>query len=115
MARASSGSRSCSSAVDPLMSANNAVTGLRSPSGRVAVSACSGATRILGIAESGCDAAAPAGCTPLAIAAPQSPQNLEPGAFSAPHFGHRIASPLPHWEQNFLPAALNSAPNAEAD
>jgi hypothetical protein len=44
MALASSGSRSCASSVEPLMSANSAVTVLRSPS-TTSESVCSDATR----------------------------------------------------------------------
>jgi hypothetical protein len=47
------------------------------------------------------------GSTLKASAEPQSPQNLDAGAFSAPHFGQLIASSLPHWEQNFLPATVS--------
>src|SRR5713101_6667937 len=107
IARASSGSRSCSSSVDPLISANSAVTVLRSASGAVEVPGCSAVTRISGGAERVRDERGAAGSALPVRAAPQSPQNLDAGAFSAPHFGQRIASPLPHWEQNFLPARFS--------
>jgi hypothetical protein len=45
-----------------------------------------------------------------ASAAPQSSQNAEEGAFSAPHFGQRIDNGLPQAAQNFLPVML-SAPH----
>jgi hypothetical protein len=48
IARATSGSRFSINSVEPLMSANNAVTVLRSPSGRVAESGYSGVRRICG-------------------------------------------------------------------
>jgi len=50
IARASSGSRSSISSIDPLMSANNAVTVLRSPSSR-SPAGCSGAMRISGAVD----------------------------------------------------------------
>jgi len=43
---------------------------------------------------------------------PQSSQNAEEGAFSAPHFGHRLEIGLPHTAQNFLPVLL-SVPHFE--
>ena len=38
---------------------------------------------------------------------PQSSQNAEEGAFSAPHFGQRLESGLPQAAQNFLPVVLS--------
>src|SRR6266853_2192942 len=105
IARASSGSRSCSSSVEPLMSANSAVTVLRSPSVAIERSKSSRPKRIAGIVEAEGETAPASALT--ASAAPQSPQNFEAGAFSAPHFGQGIASPLPHWEQNFLPTTFS--------
>ena len=43
---------------------------------------------------------------------PHSPQNLNGGEFSAPHFGHRIVNALPHSPQNFFPAGF-SVPHFE--
>src|SRR5712691_7146569 len=40
-------------------------------------------------------------------AAPQSSQNADEGAFSAPHFGQRLDSGLPHAAQNFLLVVLS--------
>jgi hypothetical protein len=40
-------------------------------------------------------------------AVPQSSQNADAGAFSAPHFGQRLDSGLPHAAQNFLPLVLS--------
>src|SRR5713101_1714504 len=97
IARASSGSRSSISSIDPLMSANSAVTVLRSPS-RFSGSGVS-ATRI---GESfdflADDAAAVAPST-----VPHSPQKRLPAELSAPHFGQRFASAAPQSPQNFLP------------
>ena len=42
-----------------------------------------------------------------ASAAPQSSQNADEGAFSAPHFGQRRGSGLPHAAQNFLLVVLS--------
>src|SRR5216684_1916465 len=42
-----------------------------------------------------------------ASAAPQSSQNADEGAFSAPHFGQRLARRLPHAAQNFLLVVLS--------
>ena len=41
---------------------------------------------------------------------PQSSQNADEGAFSAPHLGQRMESGLPQAAQNFLPVVL-SAPH----
>src|SRR5271166_1578032 len=101
IARASSGSRSCSSSVDPLMSANSAVTVLRSP---LAADASSDAvTRTDGFAAS-TDVAASAAA---ASDAPQSAQNFAPNALSEPHFEHRFGRGLPHSAQNFLTILLS--------
>src|ERR1700694_2164708 len=98
IARASSGSRSSSSSVEPLMSANSAVTVLRSPS--VNADASAGAvTRTAGAADStGVDSAAAA-----LSEVPQSEQNVAPNALSEPQFEHRFDKGLPHSAQNFLP------------
>src|SRR5208282_293730 len=98
IARASSGSRSCSSSVEPLISANNAVTVLRSPS-RFSPSGVS-VSRVG--AEAGCLVA---GEVPSAV--PHSPQNLLPAGFSAPHLRQRFASGVPQSPQNFLPAGFS--------
>src|SRR5271154_4905662 len=100
MARASSGSRSCSSSVEPLISANSAVTVLRSPS---RFSEAGGSdTRIGGSVDFLDDAAAGA---PNGV--PQSSQNFAVGAPSAPHFAQRLANGVPHSAQNFLPEVLS--------
>src|ERR1700688_4441019 len=89
------------------MSAKSAVTVLRSPS-VASVSGCLSATRIAGSFAVAAEPLRGSALTPKAL--PQSPQNLDAGAFSAPHFGQLAARPLPHWEQNFLPGAF-SAPH----
>jgi hypothetical protein len=43
---------------------------------------------------------------PGASELPQSPQNLEVVAFSAPHYGQRSGNAPPHCEQNFLAAGF---------
>src|SRR6266446_7052153 len=100
MARASSGSRSCSSSVDPLISANSAVTVLRSPSSPTPRSTSS----LFGVAEGAGAAAAGGGAL---SGAPQSPQNLCPCGFSALHFGQRFLSSAPQLPQNFLLAGFS--------
>src|ERR1700675_4999408 len=109
IARASSGSRSSINSVEPLMSANKAVTVLRSPSSVAEASGCSGVTRILGAGLGGAE-----GATAAAIAVPsglpQSPQNFFSGGFSAPHCPHRFASGAPQSPQNRLLAGF-SAPH----
>jgi hypothetical protein len=104
IARASSGSRSCSSSVDPLISANSAVTILRSPS-----SACgellSGATRNLEDNSSGAEIAA-AAPEPFVSGVPHLPQKSEVGGLSALHFPQSSASELPHFAQKLFAEGL---------
>src|SRR5215472_11047536 len=107
MARASSGSRSSISSIDPLMSANSAVTVLRSPSG-IAWASASPVTVSVG-------APAPALGIRVADAAPrsgdnevpQSPQNFLSSGFSAPHLGQGLASCAPQSPQNLFPEGLS--------
>src|SRR6202167_5922294 len=105
IARASSGSRSCSNSVDPLISANSAVTVLRSPS-RFS-DAGESATRIRESFDFFDDAAAGA-----ANGAPQSSQNFAVAELSAPHFAQRLANGVPHSGQNFRAEVL-SVPHFE--
>src|SRR5713101_3269472 len=110
MARASSGSRCRINSVEPLMSANNAVTVLRSPS--TASEICrSGAIRTppSAPAANGLPSSTP---TSLPSSRPQSAQNFEPGAFSELQFEQRFDSGLPHSAQNFLPG-IPSVPHFE--
>jgi hypothetical protein len=67
---------------DPLISANSAVTVLRSPSIVRAASGCAGATRAPH-ADSGVDGVAPAETALSVSEAPHLPQKLEDGGFSA--------------------------------
>src|SRR5216683_6125910 len=105
IALASSGSRSSISSIEPLMSANKAVTVLRSPSAIVEVSVCSAVTGMSGAFQEN------AGDCALAFlaesAAPQSPQNRFTGGLSAPHLGQRFANCAPQSPQNFLPARFS--------
>lgn len=48
-----------------------------------------------------------AGAALRASALPQSSQNTDEGAFSAPHFGQRAANGPPHTAQNFLLVVLS--------
>jgi hypothetical protein len=85
------------------MSANSAVTVLRSPSG---TSLGSAATRTLD--DSGPSASA-LGEAWASSEAPQLPQNLNEGLFSAPHCGHLAESADPHPPQNLFPAGFSVA------
>src|SRR5262249_43413019 len=105
IARASSGSRSRISSVEPLISAKSAVTVLRSPSRFSAAGAS--ATRI-GVSPGSLASAA----ADAPSAAPQSSQNFADGELSAPHFAQLLGSGQPHSLQNFLPEVL-SAPHLE--
>src|SRR6266849_6611318 len=110
IARASSGSRSSISSVEPLMSANSAVTVLRSPS--IASEVCrSGATRTPPSAPAA-DGLPPSATRSVPSALPQSAQNFAPGALSALQFEQRFDSGLPHSAQNFLPG-IPSVPHFE--
>src|SRR5713101_9009045 len=102
--RASSGSRSSINSVEPLMSANSAVTVLRSPSG-TAGAVCSAEIVISGVInEDACDGA----LAFMAVSAvPQSPQKRLLGGFSTPHFGQQFVNGAPQSPQNFLPAGLS--------
>src|ERR1700691_6089072 len=104
IARASPGSRSCSSSVDPLMSANSAVTVLRSPSS-VSGEVLSGATRIPGAKPGGIEDAAAAPAS-LASRAPHLPQKSEVVGLSDPHFAQCFASAFPHFAQKLFVEGL---------
>src|SRR5215471_15486973 len=107
MARASSGSRSSISSIEPLISANSAVTVLRSPSN--GAGEASGPIRISGSAVF-------VGSVWTAVGGdrevPHSPQKSSPGSLDAPHFGQRRASGPPHFAQNLRPTRL-SRPHLE--
>jgi hypothetical protein len=87
------------------MSANSAVTVLRSPSIVVEVS-CSRVTLITGAIDPSDEPIAADVALPDS-AAPQSSQNADEGAFSAPHFAQLRDSGLPHAAQNFLAVVLS--------
>src|SRR5262245_19083667 len=104
IARASSGSRSAISSIEPFKSANSTVTCLRSPSSaarevRIFSARCFG---VYSFAEAkrGCVAAA-AGAGRGASCAPHSEQNFAEAALPWPHAGHARGSGAPHSEQNF--------------
>ncbi len=105
IARASSGSRSRINSVEPLMSANNAVTVLRSPSKPSAV--CRSAlTSTRGIfptaAGLGDEAGAPAPKAP-----PHFRQKLASKGFTVLQEEHRFSTLLPHFMQNCASAGLS--------
>src|SRR6266851_9609447 len=101
--RASSGSRSSISSIDPLMSANSAVTVLRSPS-IDSSELLSGATRIAALAV----VVGGAGDVDKVSEFPHSPQNFSPDSLDAPHRGHFGASASPHCAQNLRPSRLST-------
>src|SRR5258708_6231637 len=101
IARASSGSRSAINSVEPLMSANSAVTVLRSPSMVDEPSDCSPVMSILGAAIS--VGGGLTGEPPVLLSistVPHSPQNLSPGSLGALHRTHLAASEAPQSAQN---------------
>src|SRR3984957_14242515 len=104
IARASSGSRSCSSSVEPLISANSAVTILRSPSS-VSGELFSGATRTLEADSRGGEVAAAAPAS-FVSRVPHLPQKSDVGGFSALHLAQSFASELPHFAQKLLAEGL---------
>src|SRR3984893_2578510 len=100
--RASSGSRSSSSSIEPLRSAKSTVTCLRSPSmARFDVRILS--TRCFGVYASGeanRDAAPAAAC-------PHCGQKFAAGGTSLPHDGQRADSRAPHRPQNLAAGGLS--------
>src|SRR5712664_1982740 len=108
-ARASSGSRSSINSIEPLISANSAVTVLRSPSGMSDVSRSAGVIWISGAAGFVAGGLAETACPFPASAAPHSPQNFSAGSFSAPHDAHRAFRGAPHSAQNFRPSRFSAA------
>src|SRR5712664_3759982 len=95
IARASSGSRSRINSVEPLMSANSAVTVLRSPS-IASDAAPSAATMTCDLGEE--TVAEAAFVSPIAV--PHFLQNRAPGLTDALHAGHINSSFAPHPSQN---------------
>src|SRR5262245_18265018 len=109
IARASSGSRSSINSIEPLISANSAVTVLRSSSATVETVCLADAAILIVLSAPAGDCAA---ALPAASAVPQSAQNLASAGESAPHFGQRIGNGVPHSEQNRLSGKL-SVPHFE--
>src|SRR6516164_10569361 len=101
MPRASSGSRSSMSSIEPLMSANNAVTVLRPPS-RAALSACSALTPTRTGTTTAADATGSA-----TSRVPHCLQKLASEGFSAPHFAQRPANGLPQPTQNLASSGFS--------
>jgi hypothetical protein len=85
------------------MSANSAVTVLRSPSSS-SDEPLSVAPRTLGADPGGDEAAAAP--TPFVNGVPHLPQKSEVGGFSALHFAHCFASAVPHFAQKLLVGEL---------
>src|SRR5215831_5634840 len=103
--RASSGSRSASSSIEPLRSAKSTVTCLRSPS-RAALEVRIFSARCLGVYVSGVPKVGACGAGEVVSAAPQPPQNFTPGSLENPQDGHASAKGAPHSAQNLRPALL---------
>src|SRR6266852_9262159 len=102
-ARGSSGSRSSINSVEPLMSANSAVTVLRSPSS-ASDAAPSAATMICDLGEETVVAAA-AFAGPIAV--PHFLQNRAPGLTDALQAGQVNSSFAPHSSQNEASVGLS--------
>jgi hypothetical protein len=85
-----------------LISANSAVTVLRSPS-----SDADEASDVIRIAGSAAFAGSVWAAGDRVSDAPQSPQKSSPVSFGAPHFGQERASAPPHFEQNLRPSRLS--------
>src|ERR1700674_1374341 len=97
IARASSGSRSSISSVEPLISANSAVTVLRSPSTASNAEPAAAATLICDPGDR--EAGRASGFAAL-IAVPHFLQNSAPGRTDALHAGQASSSFAPHLSQN---------------
>src|SRR5215472_3712195 len=100
MARASSGSRSSISSIEPLMSANSAVTVLRSPSNDAPSSES--------LNVGGLDVSSRCAGGPDGSAVVHCPQNLKPGGFSKLHFGQTSTRAVVHCPQNLIPAGFSN-------
>src|SRR6185312_14370961 len=94
--------------VEPLMSANSAVTVLRSPSVGSGASGGAEVKRISVLVGVICVETRAAGDAFDASALPQSSQNADEGAFSALQFAHRTDNGLPHAAQNLRPVLLST-------
>src|SRR6195256_3764265 len=104
IARASSGSRSSINSIEPLMSANSAVTVLRSPSS-ASGELLSGVMRTLEADPCGGEVAT-AAPAPFVSGAPHLPQKSDVGGFSALHFAQCFASAFPHFAQKLFVEGL---------
>src|SRR4029077_13056161 len=104
IARAFSGSRSSINSIEPLMSANSAVTVLRSPS-IASAELLSGAMRTLE-ADACNDEVATAAPALFVSGAPHLPQKSDVGGFSALHFAQCFASAFPHFPQKLFVEGL---------
>src|SRR5437867_829426 len=104
--RASSGSRSASSSIEPLRSAKRTVTCLRSPSSALLEVRIFSA-RCLGVYVWG---ELNRGSTGLAVAVsdlPQPPQNFSPPSLRKPHEGQVEANESPHSPQKRRPSRFS--------
>src|SRR6201989_768947 len=108
IARASSGSSSAINSVEPLISANSAVTVFRSPSSDVWVSDASEPTRIPGILSEVAMEALVEGAADELSAAPHAPQNLAEGTFSKLQLAQGRVNAVPHSLQNFSPSGFSA-------
>src|SRR5579871_4563899 len=97
-ARASSGSRSSIRSIEPLMSANSAVTILRSPSAAPVLST----TRRSAATAAGGGAGLTGGVEDNGAA--HSPQNFAAGGLANPQLAHRRGNGAAHSLQNFTPS-----------
>src|SRR5450755_264507 len=103
IARASSGSRLRIHSVEPLMSANSAVTVLRSPSGTSPLGEST--LTLIPLASSLIGCFGPA-ADPNEV--PHSWQNFAFTGLAKPHFGQQPLNDSPHSMQNFAPAAFSA-------
>jgi hypothetical protein len=101
--RAPSGSRPCINSVEPLISANNAVIVLRSPSGELLAPTSGGPASATAVDV--VTTVARAGAT--SSGAPHSPQNLSPGWLLTPHLGQLISRGASQAAQNLRPSRLS--------
>jgi hypothetical protein len=104
IALASSGSRSSISSIEPLISANNAVTVLRSPSTVAEPPIHSAMIGFSGVLRGDAGECAPALLAESVV--PQSPQKRLAGGFSAPHLGQRFVNCAPQSPQNRFSSGL---------
>src|SRR5262249_8474196 len=100
IARASSGSRSCINSIEPLISANSAVTVLPSSSTVVEAPLHSAVIGMSGVPQENSSKLAVALLAESAH--PQSPQNRLLGGIGVPHLEQRFASGAPQSPQNCL-------------